>query len=213
MNAIINSKNALSALFLIPILESAIAMAMPQNGISVTHVLINVVLSLLLGLACFYLAKTDNEYVTTKKQRIGMYILSAYSIVLEVIVWRLLVLINEDWNILYFFTQLFGDETIGTTIGGTLYGLFDLAYIVAFLMFIWGIPTSKWYKTLITIVFFAPLIPDIIWGVQSILELQTTIVENIMNHKDLITRTFNIASDGLMFYLIFKAYKRKNEIE
>lgn len=135
-----------------------------------------------------------------------MYILSAYSIVLEVIVWRLLVLINEDWNILYFFTQLFGDETIGTTIGGTLYGLFDLAYIVAFLMFIWGIPTSKSYKTLITIVFFAPLIPDIIL-------LLLTTVENIQVYKDLISKTFGIACDGLMFYLIFKAYKRKNEIE
>ena len=206
MNAIINSKNALSALFLIPILKSAIAMAVPKEGNSVTLGLIYMFLYLVVGLACFYLAKTDNEYITTKKQRIGMYILSAYSIVLEVIVWRLLVLINEDWNIMYFFAQLFGDETIGTTIGGTLYGLFDLAYIVAFLMFIWGIPTSKWYKTLITIVFFAPLIPDIIL-------LLLTTVENIQVYKDLISKTFNIASDGLMFYLIFKAYKRKNEIE
>jgi len=207
MNAIINSKNALSALFLIPILKSAIAMAMPKEGNSVTLGLIYMFLYLVVGLACFYLAKTDNEYITTKKQRIGMYILSAYSIVLEVIVWRLLVLINEDWNILYFFTQLFGDETIGTTIGGTLYGLFDLAYLVAFVMFIWGIPTSKSYKTLITIVFFAPLIPDII------LELLTRTVENILDYKDLISKTFGIACDGLMFYLIFKTYKRKNEIE
>ena len=206
MNAIINSKNALSALFLIPILKSAIAMAVPKEGNFVTLGLIYMFLYLVVGLACFYLAKTDNEYITTKKQRIGMYILSAYSIVLEVIVWRLLVLINEDWNILYFFTQLFGDETIGTTIGGTLYGLFDLAYLVAFVMFIWGIPTSKWYKTLITIVFFAPLIPDIIL-------LLLTTVENIQDYKDLISKTFGIACDGLMFYLIFKAYKRKNEIE
>ena len=150
MNAIINSKNALSALFLIPILESAIAMAMPQNGISVTHVLINVVLSLLLGLACFYLAKTDNEYITSKSQRIGMYILSAYSIVLEVIVWRLLVLINEDWSLINLLVQLCGDMSIGATIGGIIYSIFDLTYIVAFLMFIWGIPASKSYKTLIT---------------------------------------------------------------
>lgn len=207
MNAIINSKNALSALFLIPILESAIAMAMPQNGISVTHVLINVVLSLLLGLACFYLAKTDNEYITSKSQRIGMYILSAYSIVLEVIVWRLLVLINEDWNIMYFFAQLFGDETIGTTIGATLYGIFDMAYLVAFVMFIWGIPTSKSYKTLITILFFAPLLLSVI------MSLMTSTVENITDYQDLIAKTINIACDGLMFYLVFKAYKRKNEIE
>ena len=207
MNAIINSKNALSALFLIPILESAIAMAMPQDGISVTHVLINMVLSLLLGLACFYLAKTDNEYITSKSQRIGMYILSAYSIVLEVIVWRLLVLINEDWNIMYFFAQLFGDETIGTTIGGTLYGLFDLAYLVAFVMFVWGIPASKAYKSLITTVFFIPLILSVI------ISLLTSTAENTADYGDLIIRTFNIASDGLMFYLIFKAYKRKNEIE
>ena len=207
MNAIINSKNALSALFLIPILESAIAMAMPQNGISVTHVLINVVLSLLLGLAYFYLAKTDNEYITSKSQRIGMYILSAYSIVLEVIVWRLLVLINEDWNIMYFFAQLFGDETIGTTIGTTLYGIFDMAYLVAFVMFIWGIPTSKSYKTLITILFFAPLLLSVI------MSLMTSTVENITDYQDLIAKTINIACDGLMFYLVFKAYKRKNEIE
>ena len=207
MNAIINAKNALSALFLIPILKSTIAMAVPQEGNSVTLVLINMTCYLLVGLACFYLAKTDNEYITTKKQRIGMYILSAYSIVLEVIVWRLLVLINEDWNIMYFFAQLFGDETIGTTIGATLYGIFDMAYLVAFVMFIWGIPTSKSYKILITIVFFAPLIPDII------LELLTRTVENILDYKDLISKTFGIACDGLMFYLIFKAYKRKNEIE
>jgi hypothetical protein len=205
MNAIINSKNALSALFLIPILESAIAMAMPQNGISVTHVLINVVLSLLLGLACFYLAKTDNEYITSKSQRIGMYILSAYSIILEVIAWRLLVLIDMDWNLINFLVQLCGNMPIGVTIGSIIYIIFDLTYIVAFLMFIWGIPASKSYKTLITIVFFAPLIFDIV--------LQTTTAENIADYKDLIVRTFNIASDGLMFYLIFKAYKRKNEIE
>ena len=207
MNAIINSKNALSALFLIPILESAIAMAMPQNGISVTHVLINVVLSLLLGLACFYLAKTDNEYITSKSQRIGMYILSAYNIVLEVIVWRLLVLINEDWNIMYFFAQLFGDETIGTTIGATLYGLFDLAYLVAFVMFVWGIPASKSYKSLITTVFFIPLILSVI------ISLLTSTAENTADYGDLIIKTFNIMSDGLMFYLVFKAYKIKNEIE
>lgn len=207
MNAIINSKNALSALFLIPILESAIAMAMPQDGISVTHVLINVVLSLLLGLACFYLAKTDNEYITSKSQRIGMYILSAYNIVLDVIVWRLLVLINEDWNIMYFFAQLFGDETIGTTIGGTLYGLFDLAYLVAFVMFVWGIPASKSYKSLITTVFFIPLILSVI------ISLLTATAENTADYGDLIIKTFNIMSDGLMFYLVFKAYKRKNEIE
>ena len=207
MNAIINSKNALSALFLIPILESAIAMAMPQNGISVTHVLINVVLSLLLGLACFYLAKTDNEYITSKSQRIGMYILSAYNIVLEVIVWRLLVLINEDWNIMYFFAQLFGDETIGTTIGATLYGLFDLAYLVAFVMFVWGIPASKSYKSLIITVFFIPLILSVI------ISLLTSTAENTADYGDLIIKTFNIMSDGLMFYLVFKAYKIKNEIE
>ncbi len=207
MNAIINSKNALSALFLIPILESAIAMAMPQNGISVTHVLINVVLSLLLGLACFYLAKTDNEYITSKSQRIGMYILSAYNIVLEVIVWRLLVLINEDWNIMYFFAQLFGDETIGTTIGATLYGLFDLAYLVAFVMFVWGVPASKSYKLLITTVFFIPLILSVI------ISLLTSTAENTADYGNLIIKTFNIMSDGLMFYLVFKAYKIKNEIE
>ena len=207
MNAIINSKNALSALFLIPILESAIAMAMPQDGVSVTHVLINVVLSLLLGLACFYLAKTDNEYITSKSQRIGMYILSAYNIVLDVIVWRLLVLINEDWNIMYFFAQLFGDETIGTTIGATLYGLFDLAYLVAFVMFVWGIPASKSYKSLITTVFFIPLILSVI------ISLLTATAENRADYGDLIIKTFNIMSDGLMFYLVFKAYKRKNEIE
>jgi hypothetical protein len=207
MNAIINSKNALSALFLIPILKSAIAMAVPKEGNSVTFGLIYMFLYLVVGLACFYLAKTDNEYITTKKQRIGMYILSAYSIVLEVIVWRLLVLINEDWNIMYFFAQLFGDETIGTTIGGTLYGLFDLAYLVAFVMFVWGIPASKAYKSLITTVFFTPLILSVI------ISLLTSTAENTADYGDLIIRTFNIASDGLMFYLIFKAYKRKNEIE
>lgn len=207
MNAIINSKNALSALFLIPILESAIAMAMPQDGISVTHVLINMVLSLVVGLACFYLAKTDNEYITTKKQRIGMYILSAYSIVLEVIVWRLLVLINEDWNIMHFFTQLCGNETIGVAIGATLYGLFDLAYLVAFVMFVWGIPASKSYKSLITTVFFIPLILSVI------ISLLTSTAENTADYGDLIIKTFNIMSDGLMFYLVFKAYKIKNEIE
>lgn len=205
MNAIINSKNALSALFLIPILKSAIAMAVPKEGNFVTLTLINMTCSLLVGLACFYLAKTDNEYVTSKKQRIAMYILSAYSIVLEAIVWRLLILINEDWNIMHFFTQLYGNETIGVAIGATIYGIFDLAYLVAFVMFIWGIPASKSYKTLITIVFFAPLIISVIMSVLT--------TENIVGYEDLIAKTFNIASDGLMFYLVFKAYKRKNEIE
>ena len=207
MNAIINSKNALSALFLIPILESAIAMAMPQDGISVTHVLINVVLSLLLGLACFYLAKTDNEYITSKSQRIGMYILSAYNIVLDVIVWRLLVLINEDWSLINLLVQLCGDMSIGATIGGIIYSIFDLTYVVAFLMFIWGIPASKSYKSLITTVFFIPLILSVI------ISLLTATAENTADYGDLIIKTFNIMSDGLMFYLVFKAYKRKNEIE
>ena len=192
MNAIINSKNALSALFLIPILKSAIAMAVPKEGNFVTLTLINMTCSLLVGLACFYLAKTDNEYVTSKKQRIAMYILSAYSIVLEAIVWRLLILINEDWNIMHFFTQLYGNETVGVAIGATIYGIFDLAYLVAFVMFIWGIPASKSYKTLITIVFFAPLIISVIMSVLT--------TENIVGYEDLIAKTFNIASDGLMFY-------------
>jgi hypothetical protein len=108
---------------------------------------------------------------------------------------------------MYFFAQLFGDETIGTTIGGTLYGLFDLAYLVAFVMFVWGIPASKAYKSLITTVFFTPLILSII------ISLLTSTAENTADYGDLIIRTFNIASDGLMFYLIFKAYKRKNEIK
>lgn len=207
MNAIINSKNALSALFLIPILESAIAMAMPQDGISVTHVLINVVLSLLLGLACFYLAKTDNEYITSKSQRIGMYILSAYNIVLDVIVWRLLVLINEDWNLMNLLSQICGNQSLSVTIGGILYSLFDLAYLVAFVMFVWGIPASKAYKSLITTVFFIPLILSVI------ISLLTSTAENTADYGDLIIKTFNIMSDGLMFYLVFKAYKRKNEIE
>lgn len=207
MNAIINSKNALSALFLIPILESAIAMAMPQDGISVTNVLINMVLSLLLGLSCFYLAKTDNEYITSKSQRIGMYILSAYNIVLDVIVWRLLVLINEDWNLMNLLIQICGNQSLSVTIGGILYSLFDLAYLVAFVMFIWGIPASKSYKSLITIIFFIPLILSVI------ISLLTATAENTADYGDLIIKTFNIMSDGLMFYLVFKAYKRKNEIE
>ena len=205
MKTIINSKNALSALFLIPILRSSIAMAMPQDGNLIIIGLINMTCYLLVGLACFYLAKTDNEYITNKSQRIGMYILSAYSIILEVIAWRLLVLINEDWNLINFLVQLCGNMPIGVTIGSIIYVIFDLTYIVAFLMFIWGIPASKSYKTLITIIFFAPLIFDIV--------LQTTTAENIADYKDLIVRTFNIASDGLMFYLVFKTYKRKNEIE
>ena len=207
MNAIINSKNALSALFLIPILKSAIAMAVPKEGNFVTLTLINMTCSLLVGLACFYLAKTDNEYVTSKKQRIAMYILSAYSIVLEAIVWRLLILINEDWNIMHFFTQLYGNETIGVAIGATIYGIFDLAYLVAFVMFIWGIPASKSYKSLITTVFFIPLILSVI------ISLLTSTAENTADYGDLIIKTFNIMSDGLMFYLVFKAYKIKNEIE
>lgn len=207
MNAIINSKNALSALFLIPILKSAIAMAVPKEGNFVTLTLINMTCSLLVGLACFYLAKTDNEYVTSKKQRIAMYILSAYSIVLEAIVWRLLILINEDWNIMHFFTQLYGNETIGVAIGATIYGIFDLAYLVAFVMFIWGIPASKSYKSLITTVFFIPLILSVI------ISLLTSTAENTADYRDLIIKTFNIMSDGLMFYLVFKAYKIKNEIE
>ena len=108
---------------------------------------------------------------------------------------------------MYFFAQLFGDETIGTTIGGTLYGLFDLAYLVAFVMFVWGIPASKSYKSLITNIFFIPLILSVI------ISLLTSTAENTADYGDLIIKTFNIASDGLMFYLVFKAYKRKNEIE
>ena len=207
MNAIINSKNALSALFLIPILKSAIAMAVPKEGNSVTLGLIYMFLYLVVGLACFYLAKTDNEYITSKSQRIGMYILSAYNIVLDVIVWRLLVLINEDWSLINLLVQLCGDMSIGATIGGIIYSIFDLTYVVAFLMFIWGIPASKSYKSLITTVFFIPLILSVI------ISLLTATAENTADYGDLIIKTFNIMSDGLMFYLVFKAYKRKNEIE
>jgi hypothetical protein len=43
--------------------------------------------------------------------------------------------------------------------------------------------------------------------------LLTSTAENTADYGDLIIKTFNIMSDGLMFYLVFKAYKRKNEIE
>jgi hypothetical protein len=182
-------------------------MAVPKEGNSVTLGLIYMFLYLVVGLACFYLAKTDNEYVTTKKQRIGMYILSAYNIVLNVIVWRLLVLINEDWNLMNLLSQICGNQSLSVTIGGILYSLFDLAYLVAFVMFVWGIPASKAYKSLITTVFFIPLILSVI------ISLLTSTAENTADYGDLIIKTFNIMSDGLMFYLVFKAYKRKNEIE
>ena len=44
--------------------------------------------------------------------------------------------------------------------------------------------------------------------IKAYIENEALIVEYTYTNKDLISKTFGIASDGLMFYLIFKAYKR-----
>ena len=127
-----------------------------------------------------------------------MYILSAYYLVWDALICRLLSLINNDWNVIKIATDLCGDETIGVTIGSLVYVVFGIIYYVAFLMFVWGIPAKKSYKWLITLIFFTPMIADVVCA-----------INEIWDYRDLITQTFNIACKGLMLYLVLKAYKQK----
>ena len=76
MKTIINAKNALALIFLIPILTSAISFAIP-NGVNYRiPTVIYLCCNLISGLSCLYLVCTENEFITNRKQKISMYILT-----------------------------------------------------------------------------------------------------------------------------------------
>ena len=80
------------------------------------------------------------------------------------------------------------------------YPFLGLFFYIIFLMFIWGIPTKKSTKWLLTLLFFTPYI---VRGVTPILEVST-------EYQDLIYQTFDITCYGLMLFLVTKAYKKEN---
>lgn len=207
MKSIINSKNALSALFLIPLLTSAISFTMTNDVNYAVPTSIYMVCYFTLGLAYFYLATTENEYIINKKQKVSMYILFTYYLVWDALICRLLNLINKDWKVIKVVTDLCGDEKIGSIAGLFIYAIFGFIHIVAFLMFIWGIPTKKSYKWGLTLAFFIPMIES------SILPFTQNIAENIIVYSNMIYNIAQIISNGLMLFLITKAYKPENRIK
>ena len=94
-------------------------------------------------------------------------------------------------------------EKVATACYGTytsmVYAFFGLFLWVGFLMFIWGIPTKKSQRWLLTLVLFTPYIVDIICPFLAI----------EADYRYMIVDTLQIASYGTMLYLTLKAYKAK----
>ena len=207
MKTIINAKNALSLLFLIPILTSAISFAMPNDINYKIPTAIYLCCNLISGLSCLYLARTKNEFIINRKQKISMYILTTYYIIYIGLISRFLSLLNEKYSLYNMVSNVCTDETMTIIYTSMIYGFFGLFFLVGFLMFIWGIPTKKSQRWLITLVLCMPYIYDIMWP------FLTPIIENIVEYRYMIFNTLEIASYGLMLYLILKAYKTKINID
>lgn len=200
MKSIINAKNALALLFLIPILTSAISFAMPDNINYKVPTTIYLCCYLILGLSCLYLAYTDNKFIKSKTHKISMYLLASYYIIFDGLINRLPSLISENYTIFNIIKNICEDQTMQTFYASLVYAFLGLFFYIIFLMFIWGIPTKKSTKWLLTLLFFTPYI---VRGVTPILEVST-------EYQDLICQTFDITCYGLMLFLVTKAYKKEN---
>ena len=203
MNAIINAKNAFALLFLIPILTSAISFIMPSDINYKIPTATYLCCYLISGISCLYLACSKNEFIVTKKQKASMYILAIYYLILNGLVDRFLSLISENYTLYNMVSNVCEDEAIKITLTTLIYAFFGLIYCIGFLMFIWSIPTKKSYRWLLTLIFFIPVIVDVICALLAL----------TIEYRYMIVQTFNIACWGLMFYITLKAYKIINITE
>ena len=201
MKSIINAKNALALLFLIPILTSAISFVIPNDINHKIPTIIYLCCYLISGLSCLYLAHTENKLVTNKKQKIGLYLLSFYYIICDELINRFLSIINEKYTIYNMVSNMCTEQTEHIMYTSLIYSFFNLIYIIAFLIFIWGIPTKKSTKWQLTLLFFIPSIVRVVIPIYDFIESQ-----------HLLYQTFDIACYGLMLFLVTKAYKSKINI-
>lgn len=203
MKSIINAKNALALLFLIPILTSAISIAMPHEVDYKIPTVIKLVSYLIIGLSSLYLACTKNEFITNRKQKIGLYIISFYYVIYEALITRLSYLISKGDIIYNFISKICTDETMQIKYTILTSTFFALICIIAFLMFFWGIPTKKSTKWLLSILFLIPIITT---------NITPFFIEN-MEFNKILNKTIDIACSGLMLFLVTKAYKTKINID
>ena len=201
MKTIINAKNAFAILFLIPILTSAISFIMPSDINDKIPTATYLCCYLISGISCLYLACSKNEFIITKKQKASMYILAIYYLILDGLISRSLSLISENYTLYNMVSNVCADETMINIYTSMIYAFFGLIYWIGFLMFIWGIPTKKSYRWLLTLIFFIPSIVHIICP------FLASTIENIFEYRDMIIQTFDIACWGLMFYITRYAYK------
>lgn len=203
MKSNVIAKNALALLFLIPILTSAISLAMPYGVDYRIPTAIYLCCYLISGLSCLYLAYNENEFIKSKKHKITMYLLASYYIIFDGLISRLPSLISENYTIFNIMKNICEDQTMQTIYTSLVYAFFGLFFYIVFLMFLWGIPTKKSTKWLLTLLFFIPYSVDII----------VPFFENIIEYRHILYSTLNITSEGLMFYIVLKAYKTKETIE
>lgn len=199
MKTIINSKNALCLLFLIPILTTAISFVIPSDINYKIPTAIYLCCYLILGLSCCYLAYSPNEFIVNRKQKASMYILAIDYLIFDCLINRFLSLISENYKIYAIVSNICADETMTLTYTSLVYAFFGIFFWVGFLMFIWGIPTKKSQRWLLTLVLFTPYIVDIICP---FFKIETY-------YRHMIVDTLQIASYGTMLYLTLKAYKAK----
>ena len=110
MKTIINAKNALALLFLIPILSSAVSFAIPNDINYRIPTVIYLCCNLISGLSCLYLARTENEFTTNRKQKISMYILTICYLIFNGLISRFLSLINENYSLYNMVSNVCADE-------------------------------------------------------------------------------------------------------
>ncbi|MBR5237273.1 MAG: hypothetical protein IKV26_01030 [Paludibacteraceae bacterium] len=203
MKTIINAKNALSLLFLIPILTSAISFAMPNDINYKIPTATYLCCYLISGLSCFYLAHNKNEFIKSKTHKVSMYLLALYYIICDGLLIRFLSLISENYQIFNIVKNICADQSNQVMYTTLILAFFGLICTIAFLMFFWNIPAKKSTKLLLTLLFF---VPETINGIIPYLD-------NLMEYRFLLRQTLDIACNGLMLYLILKAYKTKINID
>lgn len=128
-----------------------------------------------------------------------MYILAIDYLIFDCLINRFLSLISENYKIYAIVSNICADETMTLTYTSLVYAFFGIFFWVGFLMFIWGIPTKKSQRWLLTLVLFTPYIVDIICP---FFKIETY-------YRHMIVDTLQIASYGTMLYLTLKAYKAK----
>ncbi len=199
MKTIINAKNAIYLFFLIPILTSAISFAMPSDINYKIPTAIYFCCNLISGLSCCYLAYSPNEFIVNKKQKASMYILTLYYLIFNCLINRLLSLISENYTIYNIMKNMCADESMLMIYTSLAYAFFGIFFWVGYLMFIWGIPTKRSQRWLLTLLLFTPYIVDTICP---FLTIET-------DYRYMIVNTLEIASYGTMLYLTLKIYQTK----